>query len=210
MLPDSSTLMLFVIAAMALLLAPGPNVIYIMTRSVSLGLKAGLVSAVGIGIGTLCHIGAAVLGLSALLASSALAFAIVKYAGAAYLIYLGLRTLFARNGAQQQIAPPPVIGLRRVLVQGILVNVLNPKVALFFLAFLPQFVDPSRGNAAGQTLVLGLILAALGTLTDGGYALLAGMLGRRLSGQGQGLQRIAGGVYLALGVTTALTGSSNH
>ncbi len=136
----------FITAAMALLLIPGPVVLYTVARSINQGRRAGFVSVLAAGIGDLCHVIAATLGLSAILLSSALAFSIVKYAGAAYLIYLGVRTLMTRPDPDQQISAPPQ-RLMRIFSQGIVVSVLNPKTALFFLAFLPQFVQPSsRGR----------------------------------------------------------------
>lgn len=145
----------------------------------------------------------------ALLASSALAFSIVKYAGAAYLVYLGVRTLLARELDRAVPSPSPVEPAR-VFWQGVLVNVLNPKTALFFLAFLPQFVDPARGSVAGQTLFLGCLLIALGLCNDVVYALLAGSMGTwmKRSRRFRVAERwVTGDVYLGLGAVTALTGA---
>src|SRR6266481_8916449 len=145
MLISHSSLLLFVSGAALLLVIPGPAVTYVVSRSIGQGRTAGLLSVLGIVVGTLLHVTAATLGLSALLASSILAFQFVKYLGAAYLIYLGIRTL--RRDDSELL--PAANGDRRLLhifVQGALVNVLNPKTALFFLAFLPQFVDPSLGH----------------------------------------------------------------
>jgi threonine/homoserine/homoserine lactone efflux protein len=171
------------------------------------------VSVLGVETGTLVHVVAAAVGLSALLASSAVAFGIVRYAGAAYLIYLGVRTLLTRNrGAQAPKAPAPA-SLRRVYLQAVLVQLLNPKVALFFLALLPQFVDPARGAVAGQTLVLGAIVAAIGVTVSSLYALAAGAAETRMRGRA-GFERrqryVTGGVYLALGAAAALTGPSGR
>jgi threonine/homoserine/homoserine lactone efflux protein len=206
-MPSVPTLALFVAAALALLVTPGPSVLYIVTRSIDQGRKAGLVSVLGVGAGTLFHIAAAAFGVSALLLSSALAFNIVKYVGAAYLIYLGVRKLFE----PEQLMQPETIGqanLARVFTQGVLVNLLNPKTALFFFAFLPQFVDISRGAVAVQILFLGGVLVVMGMLSDGSYALLAGTFGRWLKGNTRFLRAqryVAGSVYIALGVTTALS-----
>jgi threonine/homoserine/homoserine lactone efflux protein len=152
-----------------------------------------------------------VVGLSALLASSATAFSFVKWLGAAYLVWLGLQRLLARDDEEPVNAEPAP--LFRVLSQGVLVNILNPKTALFFLAFLPQFVDPSRGSAWLQVIVLGATLAALGLFTDSLYALLGGTAGdllRRSTGFRRGQRYVSGGVYLALGAATAVSGSGRE
>jgi threonine/homoserine/homoserine lactone efflux protein len=212
-MPDPSTYGLFVVAALALLLVPGPAVGYVVARSVEGGRSAGLVSVLGVELGTLVHVAFAAAGLSAILASSATAFSVVKWLGVAYLIWLGLQRLLARDESGDvppDVRPEP---LARVFGQSVLVQVLNPKVALFFLAFLPQFVDPSRGAAWTQIVVLGGTLAALGLLTDGLYALLGGTAGnwlkhRNTSASFRRVQRFfSGGVYLALGAVAAATGS---
>jgi threonine/homoserine/homoserine lactone efflux protein len=205
---DPSRLALFVGAALLLLVVPGPSVLYIVTQSVSQGRRAGIASVGGITAGTLVHIVAATVGLSALLASSALAFDIVKYFGAAYLIVIGLRRLagFDRN---EHDAAIPTRSHARLFRQGIVVNVLNPKTALFFLAFLPQFIDPSRGAAWAQILALGLLFAALGFLSDGTWALVAGALGERLRGSARfpRVQRyVSGSIFVGLGAVAALSG----
>lgn len=203
---------LFVLASLALLVVPGPAVLYIVARSVSQGRLAGVVSAAGVQVGASVHIVAAALGLSAVLLSSALAFNIVKYLGAAYLIYLGVRQWLARELATGEMAVQPE-SLRRIFAQGVVVNVLNPKTALFFFAFLPQFVDPASGNVAAQVLLLGLLFVTLAVINDGAYALLAGALGNWLRGNRRfwaGQRLFAGAVYVGLGVTTALSGSTNH
>jgi threonine/homoserine/homoserine lactone efflux protein len=211
-MPDAHTYALFVAAALALLLVPGPAVIYVIARSVESGRPAGLVSVLGVEMGTLVHVAFAAAGLSAILASSATAFSVVKWIGVAYLVWLGLQRLLARDGnidAPPDVRPEP---LARVFRQSVLVQVLNPKVALFFLAFLPQFVDPSRGAAWTQIVVLGGTLAALGLLTDGLYTLLGGTAGdwlkrKNASARFRRAQRyVSGGVYLALGAAAA-TGS---
>jgi threonine/homoserine/homoserine lactone efflux protein len=207
-IPEASLLGLFVVAAIVLLLTPGPAVLYIVTRSVAQGRLAGLVSALGVHVGTLVHVAAAALGVSALLVSSALAFDIVKYLGALYLISLGIRKLagWDQPAGGQNIARP---SLRRLFGQGVVVNVLNPKTALFFLAFLPQFVDVSRGAVGVQILVLGLIFVTLGVISDGLYALAAGTAGAWLKRDGRLLRAeryVSGGVFVGLGVTAALAG----
>jgi threonine/homoserine/homoserine lactone efflux protein len=212
-MPDISTFALFVAAALALLLVPGPAVIYVVARSVEGGRLTGLVSVLGVELGTLLHVVFAAAGLSAIVVSSAAAFSVVKWLGAAYLIWLGLRQILGRDGGDEEL---PLSGGRekrlRVFSQSVLVQVLNPKVALFFLAFLPQFVDPSRGAAWTQVVVLGATLATLGLFTDGLYALLGGMAGEWIRKQraGMGLRRagryVTGGVYIALGAVAAVSG----
>ena len=204
-MPDSTTLTLFFIAALALVLVPGPNVLYTVARSVHQGRQAGLISALSIGLGNLVHVAAAVIGLSALLASSALAFSTVKYAGAIYLIYLGVRTLLSKSKHVVEKTPEPMKH-RHIFYQGFLVSVLNPKTALFFLAFLPQFVHSEAGAATGQILILGSLAATLGVCTDSLYVVLAGAVRLWLQKSTRVLrvQRyLTGSVYIALGVTAA-------
>ncbi|PYU55873.1 MAG: RhtB family transporter, partial [Acidobacteria bacterium] len=208
MLISDSSLLLFVTGAAILLVIPGPAVFYIVSRSVGHGRAAGLVSAMGIAAGTLFHLAAATLGLSALLASSALAFQFVKYLGAAYLVYLGIRVLRsdvtlvleAANGERQ---------LAHIFGHGVLVNLLNPKTALFFLAFLPQFVAPARGHATLQILQLGVLFALMGWCSDSMWALLAGTVAERIRGSVR-LRRtqrnLSGGALIALGLATAFSG----
>src|ERR671910_3861350 len=192
-MPDVPTFALFVAAALALLLVPGPAVIYVVARSVEGGRLTGLVSVLGVELGTLLHVVFAAAGLSAIVVSSAAAFSFVKWLGAAYLVWLGLRQILGRDGGDQE-APLSGSGDTRLRVfsQSVLVQVLNPKVALFFLAFLPQFVDPSRGAAWTQVVVLGATLATLGLFTDGLYALLGGTAGDWIRKQsvGAGLRRV--------------------
>ena len=202
-----SHLLLFVGAALLLLVVPGPSVLYIVTQSVSHGRRAGIASVAGITTGTLVHIAAATVGLSALLASSAVAFDVVKYLGAAYLIVVGVRRLAGwERGTPERVGASRDLG--RLYRQGIVVNTLNPKTALFFLAFLPQFVDPSRGVAWVQVLLLGLLFATLGFLSDGTWALVAGTLGDRLrrSRRFPGVQRyVSGSVFVGLGAVAAFS-----
>lgn len=205
-MPDPATLLLFAVAALALLLIPGPSVIFIVTRSLHQGRRAGLVSALGVGTGGMLHVLAATLGLSAVLLSSALLFSVVKFLGAGYLIYLGVRTLLARTeGPQAVVFKPQPLG--QVFWQGALINALNPKTALFFLAFLPQFIKPDHGPAALQTLVLGGLFLGLAVLSDSTYALLAGSLRRYLGGGPVFARRqryFTGSIYIALGAGAAL------
>ena len=187
---------------------PGPNTLYIISRSIQQGRLAGFVSSLGVQVGTMVHILAASLGLSALLVSSAVAFNVVKYAGAAYLIFLGIKTLLTN----EKIEPAKVrkAALGRVFYQGIVVNLLNPKTALFFFAFLPQFVDVARGAVVLQVVLLGSILIFLGTLSDSIYALASGSIGNWLRGNLKFLRAqryFAGSVYIGLGAATALSGA---
>ena len=211
MIFDSPRLAVFVVAALVLLLVPGPSVLYIVARSIDQGRRAGITSVLGIHVGTLVHIAAATAGLSALIVSSAVAFTAVKTAGAVYLIGLGLWTIFARR-AEPDVALGGERALRRVFAQGIVVNVLNPKTALFFLAFLPQFVDPNAAHPALQVAFLGLLFMALGLVTDSLWAVVAGTAGGvlRRSARYVKIQRyVAGSVYVGLGVATALVGAED-
>jgi len=194
---------------MVLLVIPGPAVFYILSRTIGHGRLAGVVSAAGIAVGSLFHVAAAVLGLSALLASSARAFSVVKYLGAAYLVFLGVRMLLSRRSLQIA-APENGLSLGRIFAQGVLVNLLNPKTALFFLAFLPQFVDPSRGHVSSQILFLGISFALLGLSSDSCWAMLAGTLAETLRGNLRWLRAqrsISGGALIALGLATAFSGA---
>jgi threonine/homoserine/homoserine lactone efflux protein len=211
-MPTTSTLLVFAAAGLALLLVPGPAVLYIVTRSVSQGRGAGLVSVLGVHVGSVVHVAAAALGLSALLASSATAFAVVRYAGAAYLVWLGVQKLRSRGHVATPTGEPAAATRGRLFAQGIVVNVLNPKTALFFLAFLPQFVHPDRGPVAVQILVLGACFIGLGMLSDSGYAVLAGALAGRLRRTVRArrrLDRASGVVFLGLGAGAALAGNGN-
>ena len=208
-MPEISTLAIFVVTAVVLIVTPGPAVLYVAARSIDQGRMAGIVSTLGIGTGTLVHVAAAALGISALLVSSALAFNLVKYLGAAYLIYLGMRKLMVR----EEIYRPESLEqtrLARVYYQGAVVNILNPKTAIFFFAFFPQFVDTAHGSVAFQIFFLGVVFTLIGIVSDGLWALLAGALGRWLKGNLKFLlaQRyFAGTVFIALGITTALSGA---
>jgi threonine/homoserine/homoserine lactone efflux protein len=196
----------FLLAALILLLTPGPAVLYIIARSMDQGRLAGFVSVLSIEVGNSFHVLAATLGLSAILLSSALAFTVVKYLGAAYLIYLGIRRLLMRED-DHEIARFQPQSLRRIFSQGVVVAMLNPKTALFFLAFLPQFVDPSTGSVALQFLTLGGLFVMMALVTDGLYALLASTAGGWLKRNRSFLRAeryMVGSVYIGLGVTAAL------
>jgi threonine/homoserine/homoserine lactone efflux protein len=203
--PAPSTLALFALAALALIAIPGPNMVYVATRSMSEGRRSGLASALGLETGTIIHVCAAAAGLSALIASSATAFDAVRYLGAAYLVFLGVKALRQRATPQDAAAPRPV-SLVRAYRQAILVQLLNPKVALFFLAFLPQFVAPGRGPVWTQVLVLGAVLGMLGFLMDCAYAIVSAAAAGRLRGTRGSGGKVTGTVYLVLGAAAALTG----
>lgn len=200
--PDPSTLQIFALAAIALLLIPGPAVVYVVTQSAEQGRIAGLASVAGIHLGTLVHVAAAALGLSAIVLASAVAFSAVKFAGAAYLIYVGIRKLL------EGIKPPELTArrapLRTVFARGVIVNVLNPKTALFFLAFLPQFVDTAAGAIWFQVVVFGLIFVGLGLVSDSLYALAGGAIGNLLRRRRRAMGYASGVIYIGLGAAAAL------
>ncbi len=203
-MPTATTIALFSLAGLALAVVPGPAVTYIVTQSIDKGRRAGVISALGISGGGLVHVAAATAGLSALVASSATAFTAVKLVGAAYLIVVGIRRILAREteAAEQPAAAP----LRKLFAQGVVVNVLNPKTALFFLAFLPQFVETSRGPVALQVAVLGAIFVVIAAASDCAYALLASILAGRLRASPRAVRAQAwasGGIFVVLGITAA-------
>ena len=200
--PDSTSLWLFGLAALALLAIPGPAVLYIVVQSADQGRRAGLASVAGVHLGTLVHVAAASAGLSAVIVASSVAFSAVKYAGAAYLIYLGVRKLLDR--AAQTRLERTREPLRRAFVRGTIVNAFNPKTALFFLAFLPQFVAPDRGGVWSQALVLGFVFVGLGLVTDSLYALAAGTVAGLLRRKRNAVRYGSGIVFIALGATAAL------
>lgn len=207
---DPAQLGYFAVASLALLVIPGPAVLYIVARGIDQGRTAALVSVAGIHLGTVVHVVAAAVGLSAILAASATAFTVVKWAGAAYLIWLGIRRIREGDDPTPQVATG---SLRRVFTQGVVVNVLNPKTAVFFLAFLPQFADPARGALAPQLVLLGLAFILIGLVTDGAYALASGGIGRALQRHRRAQQAsrwVTGGTYIALGVGTAVAGSGSE
>jgi threonine/homoserine/homoserine lactone efflux protein len=210
-LPPPRDLVLFVTAALILLVIPGPAVLYIVARSVEQGRKAGLASSSGIATGGLVHVLAATFGLSALLVSSATAYSVVKYAGAAYLFYLGFKKLRERPKSAEATAVQPV-PLQRVYMQGVLVNILNPKTAIFFFAFLPQFVNPSRGHVSLQFFALGMLFTIMGFTSDSIWALTAGSAAgwlRRNLRFTRNQHYMHGVVYMGLGLATAVSGSRN-
>lgn len=206
---EFSQLTLFMGATLALLLMPGPAVLYITARSANQGRLAGLVSVLAIETANFTQAVAATLGLSAILLSSALAFDVVKYLGAAYLIYLGLRKLLVHEETAENQSIK-LESLARIYWQGLVVNLLNPKTAVFFFAFLPQFVSPEQGNVTGQTLLLGAVFVGMAIITDSMYALLASSLAEKLRDNlhfQRGQRYFAGLIYIGLGITTAFTGS---
>jgi threonine/homoserine/homoserine lactone efflux protein len=209
---NTTDLSIFLLAALILLLTPGPAVLYIVARSLDHGRLAGFVSVLSIEVGNFVHVLAATLGLSAILVSSALAFSIVKYLGAAYLIYLGVRRLLARESAHQ-LTTLQRHSLRRTFRQGVLVAILNPKTALFFFAFLPQFADSSKSLFTLQLLILGCLFVFMAIVTDSLYALLAGTVGQWLKGTRSFLRverYLVGTVYIGLGVMAALADIKHH
>ena len=208
-------LVYFTAASLALLLVPGPSVLYVVTRSVTQGRRGGLASVAGIETGGLTHAMAAAFGLSAILMTSALAFDIVKYVGAGYLVFLGLRVIFSRRSDNPTVREESIqkTPSRRLFFQGYLVELTNPKVALFFYAFLPQFVDPAQGGIIEQTLLLGLIFVALASCTDSMFALTSSTAGQLLARKAGPILRaqryITGIVYVALGLAATTASSSS-
>ena len=209
-MPTLATIAAFAAASLLLLIIPGPAVLYVVNRSVSDGRQAGLAGVAGLSLGNLVHAIAAAVGLSAVLATSATAFNTVKWLGTAYLIYVGVHTLMRRPDTIT--TEQGVVSVRRSFTQGVVVNVLNPKVALFFLSFLPQFIHPEAGRPGLQALVLGLVFVSIGFCTDGTYSLVSSHL-RHVLLRGRALpfvQRwVAGTVFIGLGVAAA-TVSATH
>ncbi len=216
-MPTTSTLLAFAGAAWLLMAIPGPAVFYVLARSASQGTRAGLVSVAGLHTGTLVHVAAAVLGLSAVLVASATAFTVVKLVGAGYLVWLGVSLLLEHRRSPETVPGETTPGepahlaprtMRRVFTDGVIVEVLNPKVAVFFLAFLPQFVDPSRGDAQAQLLVLSVVYLVIGVLSDGSYAVLGGAVAGLFRRSPQAWRRTnlaAGLTYVGLGLVAATT-----
>ncbi len=206
-MPDPGTLILFAAAALVILVIPGPAVLYVVSQSVEHGRRAGLLSVVGLHCGTLVHVFAAAVGLSALLVSSATAFDVVRLVGAAYLIVIGLRALLARGVEQIEAPAPREMEPGRIIRRGVLVEVTNPKTAIFFLAFLPQFVRPGHGPVALQMVVFGLTFLALGTITDGGWAIASGSAANWVRARpsiGRAQRTVTGCIFIGLGVATAI------
>ncbi len=207
-MPSPSTLTLFSGAALLLLIIPGPAVLYIVARGATQGRRAALVSVAGIHVGTLFHIAAAAAGLSAIVVASATAFSTIKLAGAGYLIYLGIKAL-RHKPDRTEVSVVDSWSTRRVFTDAVVLNVLNPKTAVFFLAFVPQFVDVSAGHTTSQLLVLGALFIALGLVSDGAYALAAGYASERFAHSPTFERRkdlVAGTSYIGLGLITALGG----
>src|SRR6476661_202411 len=212
-MPHLATLFAFSLTALVLLLIPGPAVLYIVSQSVTHGRRAGVSATLGVHTGTMVHIAAAALGLSAILVSSSLAFAAVRFIGAAYLIYLGVRTLLDRQTGPVHAPLPHEMRMSRIYRQGALVNVTNPKTALFFFAFLPQFVDPHGAAVPEQIVVLGITFALLGLVTDSLYGLVAGSAAGWMRGRTavRSVQRwVTGCIFIGLGVATAVVGSEKR
>ncbi|WP_139487971.1 LysE family translocator [Brevibacillus dissolubilis] len=209
---EFSTIWLFVMAAAALLIIPGPAVLYIMARSIDQGKKAGLVSVLGVSLGGSVHVLAGAIGVSAILMTSATAFHLIKYLGAAYLIYLGCKTLFsASDSSASEIPTAPRKKLATIFYESALVEVMNPKTALFFLAFFPQFISPSAGSVTIQFLLLGAIFIIMAFISDGLYAVLAASMRKRILGShvSSKLQnRITGYLYIVLGIFAAFASPS--
>lgn len=206
-MPSASTLAVFAAASFALIVVPGPSVLYIVGASISQGRRAGLMSMLGVQAGGLVHVFAAAIGVSALIASSAEAFNVVKFAGAAYLVYLGVQRI--RHAGEDDMEATEPRSHAHLFRQGVVVNVLNPKVAIFFVAFLPQFIDPGAGTPGIQIIFLGLVFIAIAMISDGTYALLAGTAAEHLRGSfrsRQRLDRISGTIIIGLGAVAALTG----
>lgn len=210
-MPDWPTLSVFVAAAAVLVVLPGPNTLYIVARSLEQGTAAGLVSCLGVLVATLVHVSGAALGLSALVLASPLAFNLLRYGGAAYLVVLGLRALRRPAvAAASAPAPAPGQGWARLFAHGLMINLLNPKTALFITALLPQFVRVERGSIPAQIVVLGGVLILVGLVSDAAYALVAGRAGRWLQGRGPWSRwqaRLTGAVCIGLGLAAACTGA---
>jgi threonine/homoserine/homoserine lactone efflux protein len=202
-------LWLFILSGILLNITPGPDTAYIVGRSVQMGWRGGVAAALGISAGCLVHVFAAAVGLSALLAASSYAFTAVKWIGAAYLLYTGVQMLRARAStvATNDAAEKPLLSLRQVFWQGAFTNALNPKVALFFLAFLPQFVDVDAPSKALAFIVLGLIFISTGTIWGLGTAIVAAKAASRVRRSGQAMvwiNRALGGVFIYLGIRVAM------
>lgn len=200
-------LWLFIISGLLLNVTPGPDTAYIIGRSLQLGWRGGAAAALGIGAGCLVHVSAAAIGLSALLAASSTAFSLVKWAGAAYLCFVGVKMLLSRHSVPVAAAVSGEVSLRQVFLQGALTNALNPKVALFFLAFLPQFVAADSPHKAAAFALLGLIFVFNGTLWCLGVAAFAASAAGRIRQSGRALawiNRSLGGLFVYLGVRIAL------
>lgn len=212
---DTHQLLLFIAAGLVLNLTPGPDVFYILAHALRSGARAGIVAAAGITAGCFVHIFAAAIGVSALLATSAMAFTVLKWVGAAYLMVVGLRMLLSRQGGALPSGVPGVaaVPLGRIFTQGFLTNALNPKVALFFLAFVPQFIAPDVENKGLAFLLLGLLFNFNGFWVNAGWALLAAWTARRVGAVQRGLhwlERAAGALFIGFGLKLALSDNPAH
>ena len=208
-MPEPSTIWIFCLAATALIVIPGPAVLYIVAQSVGQGRRAGVISAMGVETGGFVHVLGATVGISGILLSSATLFSAVKLVGAAYLIYLGARRLLGRD-AGILTAPAELRSRRQLYRDGAVVNILNPKTALFFYAFLPQFVDPKRGSVALQSLFLGTLFVAIAMVSDSLWGVAAGSAASWLKRSPRVVRAerwVSGGVFLGLGAFTALSGA---
>jgi threonine/homoserine/homoserine lactone efflux protein len=212
-MPDASHLIAFAAAAITIALIPGPGMLYVLARSLGGGRDEGLRSSAGTGIGGLVHVAAAAVGLSAIIATSATAFTVVKYLGAAYLIWLGCRALFSRDHEAPSVsAAGTAPATTKALRQGVLTEALNPKTALFFLTFLPQFCQPGNGPLAVQVLILGTVSVALNTLVDVAVAFAAGGVSRRLRERPALWRRqqvATGTILIGLGAYAAFAGRAD-
>jgi len=205
-MPSLETYALFIATALVLLAIPGPAVLYVVSRSIDQGRRAGLASVLGITTGTVVHVTLAAVGLSSLILASRVAFDAVRYVGAAYLLYLGIRRLLTRR-ADDALDVRPERTPRDLYTQGVIVNLLNPKTIVFIFAFIPQFVNIDAGHVSFQILVLGLTFAALGAMSDSLYAIVAGTVADRLRGTPliARIERWFGGtILIGLGVTSAV------
>lgn len=207
-MPDAS-IVLFVAASLAVIVAPGPDNVYVLTRGLAQGREVALASAWGMCSGLLFHTTLAAVGLSAILARSAVAFSVVKYAGAAYLVYLGVRALLSKEEFAPSAEDAPATRLRSFFFRGLTMNLLNPKVAVFFLAFLPQFAGSATDGVALRLVALGLTFALLSVVIFSAIALFSGIVGDRLSKNPRfatALQWLTGCVLVGLGVRLGLSG----
>lgn len=207
-LPAAPTVAVFVVTAIVLVAIPGPNMLFILGRGLDQGPRAAFAAAIGVELGTLVHVLGTVVGLSALIAASPLAFNVIKYAGAGYLFYLAIRVLRSRPAPAVEEVREHRVSLTRLAGEAAMVNILNPKVALFFLALLPQYIDPARGSIGSQTLALGLLFFGIALIMDLVYATLSVPLGawRRTSSSAQTVQRyFSFTAFLLLGLYAVFT-----